>query len=90
MFFSDVEHAILRSTKDYEIGAYVNAKHVVKNFEIDFFKNGKSAFVCCFDHLVDGMRFNTKSCLHYTRRVFFECNTIIVVIKLKSAFNVIE
>ena len=70
-FVSDVQHAIARSTKNYEIGAYVNSKHVVKNFEIDYFKNEKSVFVCHFDNLVDGTRFNTKNCLHYTRRVFF-------------------
>ena len=43
--FSDVQYAIARSTKKYEIGAYVNSKHVVKNFEIDYFKNKKSVFV---------------------------------------------
>ena len=30
-FFSDVQHAIARSTKNYEIGAYVNGKHIVTN-----------------------------------------------------------
>ena len=90
-FVSDVQHAFARSTKSHEIGVYVNGKHVVKNFEIDYFKNEKSVFFCCFDHLVDGMRFDTKNCLHYTRRCFFfECNSIILVIKPKSAINVIE
>ena len=28
-FFSDVQHA--RSTKNYEIGVYVNGKHIVTN-----------------------------------------------------------
>ena len=70
-FVSDVQHAIARSTKNYEIGAYVNGKHVAQNFKTDYFKNEKSVFVCCFDHLVEGMRFNTKNGLHYTRRVFF-------------------
>ena len=70
-FVSDVQHATARSTENYEIGAYVNGKHVVKNFEIDYFKNEKSVFVCCFDHLVGGMRFDTKNCLHYTRRALF-------------------
>ena len=32
-FVSDVQHAALRSTKNYEISAYFNGKHVVKNFE---------------------------------------------------------
>ena len=27
-FVSDVQHAIVRSTKNYEIGAYFNCKHV--------------------------------------------------------------
>ena len=44
VLFSDVQYAIARSTKKYEIGAYVNSKHV-KNFEIDYFKNKKSIFV---------------------------------------------
>ena len=70
-FVSHVQHAIVKSTKNYEIGAYVNGKHVVKNFEIDYFKNEKSVFVCYFDHLVDSMRFDTKNCLHYTRKDFF-------------------
>ena len=88
-FASDVQHAIATSTKNYEISACVNGKHV-KNFEIDYYKNEKSVFVCCFDYLVDGMRFDTKSCFHYTKRVFFECNSIILVIKLKRDINVIE
>ena len=37
-FVSDVQHAVARSTKNYEIGAYAYVKHVVKNFEIDYFK----------------------------------------------------
>ena len=44
-FVSDVEHAIVRSTKNYEINAYINSKHVVKNFEIYYFENEKSVFV---------------------------------------------
>ena len=31
-FVSDVQHEIARSTKNYEIGAYVNGKYVFKNF----------------------------------------------------------
>ena len=42
-----------------------------ENFEVDNFKNEKSMFFCCFDHLSEGMHFDTKDCLHYYRRVFF-------------------
>ena len=86
-FVSDVQHAILRSTKNYETGAYVNGKHALKNFEIDYFKNEKSLFVCCFDHLVDGMRFNTKNCLLYTRRVFFRMRHNNACYKTKKCYQ---
>ena len=93
-FVSDVQHAIARSTKNYEIGSYVNGKHVVKNFENDYFKNEKSVFVCCFDHLVDDMRFDTKNCVSILNTTpkgfFFECNSIVLVIKPKSAISFIE
>ena len=89
-FVSHVQHAIARSTKNREIGTYVNGKHVAKNFETDYFKNEKSVFVCCFDHPVDGIRFDTKNLSTIPEGFFFECNSIILVIKLKSAINVIE
>ena len=86
-FVSNVRHAIVISTKNYEIGAYVNGKHVVKSFEIDYFKNEKSVFVCCFDHLVDGMRFDGKNCLHYSRRGFFRMKHDNTCYKTKKCYQ---
>ena len=70
-FVPDVLNAIERSTKNFEIAAFVNKNHVTKNFEVNNFKNKKSMIICSFDHLLDGMHFHTKNCLHYYRRVFF-------------------
>ena len=70
-FVPDVLNAIERSTKNFEIGAFGNRNHVLTSLEIHKFKNEKSMFICCFDHLLDSMHFGTKSCLHYYRRVFF-------------------
>ena len=89
-YVSDIQHALAKSTKKYEIRACISGKHVVKNFEVDYFKNEKDVFVSCSDHLWDGMQHNTGNCLHYNRRVFFRSIMIIVVIRLKSAINVIE
>ena len=86
-FVSDVQHAIARSTKNYEISAYINGKHVVKNFETDYFKNEKFVFVCCFEYLVDGMLFDTKNCLHYTRRVFFRMQLDNTCYKTKKCYQ---
>ena len=86
-FVSDVQHAIARSTKNYEISAYINGKHVVKNFETDYFKNEKFVFVCCFEYLVDGMLFDTKNCLHYTRRVFFRMQLDNTCYKTKKCYK---
>ena len=63
-FVSYVLNAIERSTKNFEIGAFMDRNHFVKNFEVNNFKNENSMFVCCFDHSLDGMHFNTKNCLH--------------------------
>ena len=86
-FVSDVQHAIARSTKNYEISAYINGKHVVKNFETDYFKNEKFVFVCCFEYLVDGMLFDTKNCLHYTKRVFFRMQLDNTCYKTKKCYQ---
>ena len=88
-FVPDIQCAIERFTKNYEIAAH-SGNHFVKNFDVDYFKNEKSIFVCCFNHLLDGMYFDTKKCCHYDRRGFFACVMIIVPIRLKSAINVIE
>ena len=47
-FASDVQHAVARFTKIYEIGVYDTDKHVVKNFKTDYFKSKKSAFCLLF------------------------------------------
>ena len=70
-FVSDIQHVIVKSTMNYEIGAYISGNHVVKNFEVDYFKNEKSVFVCCFDNLLDGMHHDVKNCCHYNRMCFF-------------------
>ena len=70
-FVSDVLPAIEKSTMNYEIGGYVSGNHVVKNFEVAYFKNESSVFICCHDHLLESMRFDTKNCLHYNRRIHF-------------------
>lgn len=89
-FVSDIQHVIVKSTMNYEIGAYISGNHVVKNFEVDYFKNEKSVFVCCFDNLLDGMHHDVKNCCHYNRMCFFVCGMIILVIRLKSAISIIE
>ena len=35
-YVSDIQHALAKSTKIYEIRACISGKHVVKNFEVDF------------------------------------------------------
>ena len=70
-FVPDIQCAIERSAKNYEIVVHIISDHVIKNFEVDYFKNKKSIFVCCFDHLFDGMYYDTKNYSHYHRRVFF-------------------
>ena len=64
-FDSDVLSAMGMSTINYEIGDYVSRDHVVKVFEAVYFKNESSVFICCYDHLLESMRFDTKNCLHY-------------------------
>ena len=65
-------NAIKISPKNYNNDVFVNRNYVVKNFEVDSFEKYKSTFICCFDDLLDGMYFDTKSCLHYHRWVFFQ------------------
>ena len=67
---SDIQHALAKYTKNYEIRACISGKRVVKNFEVDYFKNEKAVFVSCSDHLWDGMQHNTGNYFHYNRRVF--------------------
>ena len=69
-FFPDVLNAIKLTTKNYDTGVFVNRNHVVKNFEVDNLRNLRKInlmFICCFDHLLDGMYFDTKICLNYYR-----------------------
>ena len=80
-FIPDVLNAIERSTKKFEIAAFVNRNHVVKNFEVHSFKNEKSMFICCFDNLLDGIHFDTKNCCIITGEYFFECIMTIHLIR---------
>ena len=70
-FVPDIHQAIERSTKNYEIAAHVSGNHVVKNFEVDYFKMKSLFFVCCFDYHWDSMYYDIKNCSHYHRRVYF-------------------
>lgn len=70
-FVPDIHQAIERSTKNYEIAAHVSGNHVVKNFEVDYFKMKSLFFVCCFDYHWDSMYYDTKNRSHYHRRVYF-------------------
>ena len=51
-FVSDIQCAMEKSTMNYEIAAYIKGNHINKNYEVDYFKNEKFIFVCCFDRLV--------------------------------------
>ena len=63
-FLPDILNAIERSTKNFEIGAFMDRNHFVKNFEVKNFKNKKSVFIWSFDHFLDGIHFDTKNCLY--------------------------
>ena len=70
-FVSDVLSAIESSTMNYEIGGYISGNHAVQDFDVVYFKNESSIFICYHDHLLESMRFDIKNCLHYNRRVHF-------------------
>ena len=70
-FVSDVLSAMQKSRMNYEIGGYVSGNNVAKHFEVVYFKNESSVFICCHGHPLDSMHFDTKNCLHYDRRVHF-------------------
>ena len=89
-FVSDIQQALFKSTKNYEIAGIVSGKHVVKNLGIDYFKEDISIFICYYGHLLGGMLFDTQSYLHYNTRVFLKCLTKVLCIRLKNVFNVIE
>ena len=67
-FVSNIQCAMERSTKNFEIATHISSNHVIKNFKVDYFKNEKSIFVCCFDHLLNDMYYDPKNCPHYHRR----------------------
>ena len=56
---------------NYEIGGYISGNHAVKDFEVVYFNNESSVFICCHDHLLESMHFDIKNCLHYNRRIHF-------------------
>ena len=84
-FVSDVLSTIESSTMNYEIDGYISGNHAVEDFEVvyfknessificydDHFKNESSIFICYHDHLLESMQFDIKNCLHYNRRVHF-------------------
>ena len=53
-FVSEIREALLRSKKNYVIAAFVGRSH------IDHFRKGKTIFICCFYHLLDCIRFDTR------------------------------
>ena len=65
-FVSESQEALLRSKKNYVIDTFVGRSH------IDGFQEDKTIFVCCFYHLLDGMRFDTRERPNYNKRVFFQ------------------
>ena len=71
-FVPNIQCAIERSTKNYEIAAHISSNHVIENFEVDYFNNEKSIFACCFDHLSrishDNSFYKTKKCYQCYRR----------------------
>ena len=86
-FVSDVLNAIKISAKNNDVGVFGNRNHVVKNFEVDNFEKDKFMFICCFDHLLDGMYFDTKNCLHYYRQVFFQMQIENYFYKTKKCYS---
>ena len=79
-FVSDALSAIEKSTMNYEIGGYVSGNHVVKDFEVVYFKNESSVFIYCHDHL-------WRVCVSIPKIVFtiiegfiFKCIMILITI----------
>ena len=58
--------SVIKVQKNYVIAAFVGRSH------IDHLQEDKTIFVCYFYHLFDGMRFDTRGCLHYNKRVSFQ------------------
>ena len=73
MFFSEIQETLLRSKKNYLIAAFVGRSHT------DYFHEDKTIFVCCFYHLLNGMRFDIPECLHG----FFKCVMMLACIRPK-------
>ena len=73
-FVSDVLNAIKISAKNNDVGVFGNRNHVVKNFEVDNFEKDKFMFICCFDHLLDGMYFDTKMFALLQASIFSNAN----------------
>lgn len=86
-FVSNIQQALLKSTKNFEIVTCVSGTHIVKNFGIDYFKKDRTIFICCYDHLLDGMQYDTQSCLHYNRRDFFRMCQDGSLYKIKKSFR---
>ena len=73
MFFSEIQETLLRSKKNYLIAAFVGRSHT------DYFHEDKTIFVCCFYHLLNGMQFDIRECLHG----FFKCVMMLACIRPK-------
>ena len=88
-FVADIHQAIERSTKNYEIAAHVSGNHVVKNFEVDYFKM-KSQFLPVVLIIIGTVCITIPKIVLITIGGFiFECVMKVVVSRLKSAINVI-
>ena len=61
-------HAI---KKNFEFAYFMHRKHPKKPSDINNFKEKKSMFVCCFDHLAEVMYLDTLNYLYYYKSVFY-------------------
>ena len=57
--------------RNFEFSSFVHRRHLKKPFDIDNFREQKSMFVCCFDHLAEAIYLDFVDCLHYYKSIFY-------------------
>ena len=88
-FVAVIHQAIERSTKNYEIAAHVSGNHVVKNFEVGYFKM-KCQFLSVVLIIIGTVCITIPKIVLITLGGFiFKCIRKVVVLRLKSAISVI-